>query len=172
MDPNVLGLEGKRALVLGGGFGIGLASARILARAGAPVVVADLDPARADAAAAELSGLGVKSHALSGDVTDRAQAERLVDDAATFHGGIDVVINMIGLASWGSLFDLDDDTWDLDLARNLRHHLWTGRAAARHMIEQGTGGAMALVASVSGIYGAPGHAAYGAAKAGVMSLTR
>ncbi|MFA5883490.1 MAG: SDR family NAD(P)-dependent oxidoreductase [Acidimicrobiia bacterium] len=172
MDPNVLGLQGKRTLVLGGGYGIGRASALLLARAGAPVVVADLDPARADAVAAEVTDLGVAALAISGDVTDRARAESLVDDAASFHGGLDVVINMIGLAAWGSLFELDDDAWDLDLARNLRHHLWTGRAAARHMIDQGTGGALAMVASVSGIYGAPSHAAYGAAKAGVMSLTR
>jgi 2-deoxy-D-gluconate 3-dehydrogenase len=172
MDANVLGLEGKRSLVLGGGYGIGKESALLLARAGAPVVVADLDRARAEASAAEIAALGVATHALDGDVTDRATAERLVDDAAAFHGGLDVVINMIGFAAWGTLFELDDDTWELDLSRNLRHHLWTGRAAARHMIDQGTGGALALVASVSGIYGAPQHAAYGAAKAGVMSLTR
>ena len=172
MDPNVLGLEGKRALVLGGGFGIGFASARLLARAGAPVVVADLDAERAESAAAELATLGVETHALHGDVTDRSRAEAIVDEAASFHGGLDVVINMIGLAGWGLLFNLDDDAWDLDLLRNLRHHVWVGRAAARHMIDQGTGGAMAMVASVSGVYGAPGHAAYGAAKAGVMSLAR
>ena len=172
MDTNLLGLDGKRSLVLGGGYGIGRESALLLARAGAPVVVADLAPARADAVAAEIAGLGVTSHALSGDVTDRATAEGIVDAAASFHGGLDVVINMIGFAAWGTLFDLDDDAWELDLSRNLRHHLWTGKAAARHMIDQGTGGALAMVASVSGIYGAPRHAAYGAAKAGVMSLTR
>ena len=172
MDPNVLGLQGKRSLVLGGGYGIGRESALLLARAGAPVVVADLDQARADAVAAEIADLGVASHALSGDVTDKARAVAIVDEAAAFHGGLDVMINMIGFAAWGNLFDLDDDTWELDLSRNLRHHLWTGKAAARHMIDQDTGGAIAMVASVSGIYGAPNHAAYGAAKAGVMSLTR
>ena len=103
---------------------------------------------------------------------NRAQAEAIVEQAADALGGLDVVINMIGFAAWGTLMELDDDTWDLDFARNLRHHVWVGRAAARRMIDQGTGGAMAFVASVSGIYGAPRHAAYGAAKAGVMSLTR
>lgn len=172
MDTNLLGLEGKRALVLGGGYGIGQESARLLARAGADVVVADLDPERAAASAAELAGHGVRSHALDGDVTDKATAERLVDDAAAFLGGLDVMINMIGFAAWGNLFELDDDAWELDLSRNLRHHLWTAKVAAGHMMDQGTGGAIAMVASVSGIYGAPNHAAYGAAKAGVMSLTR
>ncbi|MFM8303412.1 MAG: SDR family NAD(P)-dependent oxidoreductase [Actinomycetota bacterium] len=172
MDTNLLGLRAKRALVLGGGYGIGQESARLLGRAGAGVVVADLDRARAEASAAEIAALGVPAHALSGDVTDRDRAVALVHEAAAFHGGLDVMINMIGFAAWGSLFDLDDDAWELDLSRNLRHHLWTATAAARHMIAQDTGGAIAMVASVSGIYGAPNHAAYGAAKAGVMSLTR
>jgi 3-oxoacyl-[acyl-carrier protein] reductase len=95
-----------------------------------------------------------------------------VNQAAMMLGGLDVVINMIGFAAWGSLFELEDDMWEIDLARNLRHHVWVGCTAARHMIDQGTGGAIAMVASVSGIYGAPRHAAYGAAKAGVMSLAR
>jgi 2-deoxy-D-gluconate 3-dehydrogenase len=172
MDPNILGLQGKRSLVLGGGLGIGRSSALLLARAGAPVVIADLDGERADAVAIEIADLGGESAALQGDVTDRAQAEAVVDQAATILGGLDVVINMIGLAAWGSLFELGDDMWEIDLARNLRHHVWAGCAAARHMIDQGTGGAIAMVASVSGIYGAPRHAAYGAAKAGVMSLAR
>lgn len=172
MDPNVLGLENRRSLVLGGGFGIGRESALLLARAGAPVVVADLDLERANEVAAEVEALGVRSWALSGDVTNRTEAEAIVEQAADALGGLDVVINMIGFAAWGTLMELDDDTWDLDFARNLRHHVWVGRAAAQRMIDQGTGGAMAFVASVSGIYGAPRHAAYGAAKAGVMSLTR
>jgi NAD(P)-dependent dehydrogenase (short-subunit alcohol dehydrogenase family) len=172
MDHTMLGLQGKRALVLGGGYGIGQDSARLLARAGADVVVADRDPDRAAASAAELADHGGRTHALSGDVTDRATATGLVDDAVAFLGGLDVMINMIGFAAWGTLLELDDDAWELDLSRNLRHHLWTGTAAARHMIAQGTGGALAMVASVSGIYGAPHHGAYGAAKAGVMSLTR
>ena len=172
MDPNILGLQGKRSLVLGGGYGIGRSSALLLARAGASVAVADLDGERADAVAIEIADLGGESAAFQGDVTDRAQAEGVVNQAAAVLGGLDVVINMIGFAAWGSLFELEDDIWEIDLARNLRHHVWVGRAAARHMIDQGTGGAIAMVASVSGIYGAPRHAAYGAAKAGVMSLAR
>jgi len=168
----MLGLRGKRALVLGGGYGIGQDSARLLARAGADVVVADRDPERAAASAAELTVHGGRTHALSGDVTDRAAAVGLVDRATAFLGGLDVMINMIGFAAWGTLLELDDDAWELDLSRNLRHHIWTGTAAARHMIAQGTGGALATVASVSGIYGAPHHGAYGAAKAGLDAYVR
>jgi NAD(P)-dependent dehydrogenase (short-subunit alcohol dehydrogenase family) len=172
MDAEILGLRGKPALVVGGGYGIGRASALILARAGANVVLADLIEERAEAVRKEVEALGVRSLALTGDVTDKAQAEALVARAADFHGGLEVLINMVGMAAWTDLFDMDDEMWELDMARNLKHHLYVGRAAARQMIDRGSGGRMSFVASVSGIYGAPNHAAYGAAKAGVMSLTR
>jgi 3-oxoacyl-[acyl-carrier protein] reductase len=171
-DDNVLGLAGRPVLVIGGGDGIGRESALLLARAGADVALADMVQEKAEAVQKEVEALGVKAVALSGDVTDRAQAERIVAEAADFHGGLEVLINMVGTAGWGDLFELDDEAWELDLSRNLRHHLYVGRAAARRMIDGGRGGRMAFVASVSGLYGAPNHAAYGAAKAALMSLTR
>jgi len=170
MEP--LGLQGKGALVVGGGGGIGLASALLLARAGADVAVADVDHARAEAAAKEIESLGVRSASLSGDITDKAQAEAIVTGAADTLGTLDVLINMVGMAAWTTLLDVDDDTWQLDLSRNLTQHLYVGRAAARRMIDQGTGGRIAVVASVSGLYGAPNHGPYGAAKAGLMDLVR
>jgi NAD(P)-dependent dehydrogenase (short-subunit alcohol dehydrogenase family) len=171
-DDNVLGLAGRPALVIGGGDGIGRESVLLLARAGADVALADMVQEKAEAVQKEAEALGVKAVALSGDVTDQAQAERIVAEAADFHGGLEVLINMVGTAAWGDLFELTDEEWDLDLSRNLRHHLYVGRAAARRMIDGGRGGRMAFVASVSGLYGAPNHAAYGVAKAGLMSLTR
>jgi NAD(P)-dependent dehydrogenase (short-subunit alcohol dehydrogenase family) len=172
VDASLFGLEGKAALVVGGGFGIGRASALLLGRAGAHVAVADLDGERAAAVAGELEALGVRSTPLTGNVTERAEAESIVGRAADFHGRLDVVINMVGTAGWAQLLDVDDDTWQTDLTRNLTQHLYVGRAAAQRMIDQGTGGAIAVVASVSGLYGAPNHGAYGAAKAGLMGLVR
>jgi len=172
MVDDILGLRGKPALVVGGGAGIGRASALLLARAGADVVVADLDEERAASTAKELRELGVRSEALAGDVTDHTQAEALVADAADAFGSLEVVINMVGMAAWSVLFDVDDATWERDIARNLTQHLYVSRAAAQRMIVQGTGGRIAVVASVSGLYGAPNHGAYGAAKAGVMALMR
>lgn len=172
MSDDLLGLRGKGALVVGGGAGIGRASALLLARAGADVAVADLDYDRAASTAKEIAELGVRYAVFSGDVTDRAQAEAIVDGAAAELGALEVVINMVGLAAWSSLFDVPEDVWDLDLARNLNHHLFVSRAAARRMVAQGTGGRIAVVASVSGLYGAPNHGAYGAAKAALMALVR
>lgn len=172
MVQDLLGLRGKPALVVGGGSGIGRASALMLARAGADVAVADLDRERAASAAKEVIDLGVRSAVLDGDVTDPAQAEAIVEGAAAELGAIEVLINMVGMAEWMSLFDVTEEAWHLDLARNLSHHLFVSRAVARRMVRQGTGGRIAVVASVSGLYGAPNHGAYGAAKAGLMALVR
>jgi 3-oxoacyl-[acyl-carrier protein] reductase len=162
------GLEDRAALVVGGGYGIGRATARLLADAGARVAVADLDAERASGVAAEVGGVPVV-----GDVTDPAGAQRVVDEAHEQLGALDRVANIVGFATFvEDVFAIDAEVWDHDLRMNLMHHLHVCRAAARHMIDDGRGGAFALVASVSGIYGAAGHAAYGAAKAGLMSLAR
>jgi NAD(P)-dependent dehydrogenase (short-subunit alcohol dehydrogenase family) len=171
MDAQLLGLADKTALVVGGGSGIGHASALMLARAGAHVAVADLDEARARSVADEVQGLGVRSGAFRANVTERADAEALIASAIDLHGRLDVLINIVGAAAWATLLEVDDDTWATDLSRNLTQHLYVARAAARHMIEQG-GGSIAVVASVSGLYGAPNHGAYGAGKAGPMALVR
>ena len=167
-DGSVFGLAGKAALVVGGGSRIGAATAGLLASAGDRVVVADVDGDRAKAVAGEVGGIA----AIAGDVTKAAEAERVVDEAHAALGGLDAVANIVGLASWGDLMSMDAATWEHDLAINLNHHLYVGRAAARHMIADGSGGALALVTSISGLYGAPNHAAYGAAKAGAMALAR
>jgi 3-oxoacyl-[acyl-carrier protein] reductase len=144
----------------------------LLADVGADVAVADLDGDRAAAVSAEVEAKGVRSVAIPGDVLDAAGAEKVVGAAYDALGGLEVMINIVGVAGWVDLLSLDAEAWDLDIRRNLTHHLFVGQAAARRMIKDKVAGRMALVASVSGIYGAPNHAAYGAAKAGVMGLTR
>jgi NAD(P)-dependent dehydrogenase (short-subunit alcohol dehydrogenase family) len=172
MKSNILGLQGKCALVVGGASGIGRATALLLADAGADVVVADLDGARASATQNEVASAGVRAFSVSGDVTDESGATAVVAESAETLGRIDVVINIVGMAAWADLLSVDVATWDTDIRRNLTHHLFVGRAAAVRMIAAGTGGRMAFVTSVSGLYGAPNHAAYGAAKAGAMALVR
>jgi 3-oxoacyl-[acyl-carrier protein] reductase len=167
MSNDTFGLTGKPVLVVGGGSGIGRATAQLLASVGARVAVADLDGDRAEAVAAEVGGTAV-----AGDVTDADDAQRVVDDAHATLGGLHGVANIVGLASWADLMSVDMATWDHDLRINLTQHLLVGRAAARHMIADGVAGALAIVTSVSGIYGAPNHAAYGAAKAGATNLAR
>lgn len=169
---DTLGLSGRPVLVMGGGRGIGEATCRLLGEVGAAVAVADVDGERANRVAGDLSSAGVHAVAVTGDATDPEAARRMVDEAHRRLGGLYGVANIVGLAAWGDLLTMDVGTWEADLRINLLHHLLVGRAAARHMIDDGVPGAVAMVASVSGLYGAPGHGAYGAAKAGVADLAR
>jgi NAD(P)-dependent dehydrogenase (short-subunit alcohol dehydrogenase family) len=170
--PDVFGLRGKVALVVGGGSGIGRATALLLGCVGADVAVADLDLARATEVSDEVAALGVRSIALSGDVTDPVAAQAVVDRAHSGLGGLHAVVNIVGVASWSDLLSMDLEMWESDLRSNLTHHMLVGRAAARHWIDDGVDGRLALVTSISGIFGAPNHAAYGAAKAGAIGLAR
>jgi len=171
-DIRLPGLDGKQTLVVGGGSGIGRATALMLAAAGAHVAVADVDPGRAGQVRDELLSAGAKAVAVSGDVTTPDGARAVVGEAHDALGGLTGVVNIVGVAGWGPLLDMDLAAWETDLRMNLTHHLLVAQAAARHMIADGTGGALAMVTSVSGLYGAPNHAAYGAAKAGAMALAR
>lgn len=169
---DVFGLTGKAVLVVGGGSGIGHATALLLGRVGANVAVADIDADRAEQVSQQVAALGVSAVPITGDVTDPADAQAVVDAAHNRLGGLHALINIVGMASWSDLLSMDLAMWDADLRNNLTHHLLVGRAAARHMIADGVAGRIALVTSISGIFGAPNHAAYGAAKAGATALAK
>lgn len=169
---SLLELERKAALVVGGGQGMGRAVAILLARAGCRVAVLDVVAERAESVAAELRELGTESHAISADVTQSQGARDAISGAVKAFGRLDRLVNIVGMASWGTMLELDEETWDLDHRLNLKQHFLVSRAAAAQMIEQGEGGSIAMVASVSGLFGAPSHGAYGAAKAGLMALTK
>jgi NAD(P)-dependent dehydrogenase (short-subunit alcohol dehydrogenase family) len=162
----ILGLEGQPALVVGGGYGSGRLTAKLLADAGARVAVADIDEARARSVAEEVGG-----HPITADVTTQAGATAAVDEAHDILGGITRVANIVGLVAMRSFLDSDLRHWEAQFGLNLYSQLFVCHAAGRHMVAEG-GGAIAMVASVSGIYGARHQAAYGISKAGVMSLAR
>lgn len=166
------GLKGKKALVLGGGLGMGRATARILADAGMGVGVVDVLPERAEAVAAELRGKGAQAVALNADVMEKDQAAQVVQDAVTQLGDLDVLVDIVGRTSWSPLLELEDEMFDLDINRNLRHVLRCGKGFAAHLKQRGHGGAMVNIASVSGLHAATEHGTYGAAKAALISLTK
>ena len=173
------GLAGKRALVIGGGGpGNGGATSRALAAGGATVVVADYDLSRAEGLAEKLQAdFGVKAFGLQVDVRDGAAAmDALVSDAAALLGGLDTLVTVVGghtlFAPWARLSDTTDADWDLIMRLNLNYVYQSTRAALRLMLEQGTGGTIVAVGSMSGEVSSPYAAAYGAAKAGVVSLAR
>lgn len=157
--------EGKVAIVTGGASGIGAATARLLAREGARVVVADLDGNRAWALAAEIGGT---AHAL--DVADRAAVEALVDAAVAAHGGLDILVNNAGVGSFGRTPDMDPAAWERVIAIDLHAVFYACRAALPHLIA--VRGAIVNTASISGLAGDYGFGAYAAAKAGLVNYTR
>ena len=168
----LLDLAGKHALVVGGGRGMGRATALALARAGAGVAVLDSEPARAQAVATEVRDLGRQACALEADVTAAEQAARGVAEARSTLGGLEIVVNIVGGASWAPLLELSEDTWERDFAVNLKHHWYVARSAARVWIDAGEPGALCVVSSISGVFSSVNHGAYGAAKAGVLGLVR
>jgi len=159
-------------LVAGGGGGIGLAAAAALARDGASVVVADRDGNLARTAAADIAASGGTALAVACDVTDEPQVDALIAAAATTFGRVDALVNSAGIGLQKPFLETTADDWRRVHAVNLFGAFLLGRAAARQMAVQGTGGRIVQIASISGNRGSMGRAAYGASKAGLMNLTQ
>ena len=154
-------LDGKVAIITGGASGIGAAIVRRFAHAGADVTIADLKPS-ADA------GPGRFHHA---DVADEASIGHLVEAVATRCGRLDLLVNSAGIAQSTPFLETPVAALDRILTINLRGTFLMGQAAARAMIAAGQGGSIINIASVSGLRGNAGRAAYGASKGGIVTLT-
>lgn len=163
--------DGRTALVTGGANGIGAATARRLAAAGATVVVADVDVEAGEAVAEAIAGAGGTARFAELDVTDGEAFDALVADAVERHGALDVLVNNAGTTHLGPLTETDTAVRDRVIDVNL-NGVWNGcRAALRRMVEQGDGRVI-NVASTGGLLGSPGLATYSATKAAVVNLTR
>ena len=171
MGPDPEELAGKVAIVTGGGTGIGAAAARLLASAGADVVVAARKVERLEAVAAEIRATGRRCIAVPTDVRLEGEIERLVDRTLGGLGRIDIVVNNAG----GSyLFPMEDtplDRWDNSFNLNVRGPFMLTQAAGRHMLAQGSG-TFVNISSAAGINGVVGGVAYSASKAALQMLTR
>lgn len=172
MNDDIFALNGKRYLVLGGGQGMGEATARLLARLGASVAVLDLELQRAETVAQALRSDGADAFSVAADVTDETATERAIDEVEREFGPLDGMATVIGMAGWGTILEMTAETWDRDHQRNLRYFFFAAREVARRLIARGASGTIVAVASVDGIRSAPNHAAYGAAKAGLINLVK
>jgi len=169
---DLFGLSGKRALVVGGGRGMGESTARLLAEAGCDVAVLDIEQDRAERVAEAVRETGRRGEAIAANVLDDDSATAAVAEAARRLGGLDVLVTIVGQALFTPLIDMTGEQWDSEQRRNLRYFFVVGREAARIMIANGNTGAMCCIASVDGVQSAPLHGAYGAAKAGLIHLTK
>ena len=166
-------LQGLTAVVTGAAQGLGLGIAEELAREGAAVTIADLQLEKARAEAERLRGLELKVEAARLDITDSRGVSDLFEKvAASEQGRLDVVVNNAGLGqNVAAIVELSDDEWSRVIQVNLTGTFYCCRAAARIM-ERQESGAIVNVASINGQVPAALVAAYNAAKAGVISLTK
>jgi len=174
-------LDGKVAIVTGAGGGIGRAHALLLGKEGAAVVVNDLGGSRdgtgashnmADQVVEEIKAAGGKAVANYGSVTEKADAQAMVDQAVKEFGQIDILIANAGILRDKSFKNMTDDMWDAVINVHLRGTYLTVKAAYDRMIEQEQGGRIVVTSSTSGLLGNFGQTNYGAAKAGIAGFMR
>jgi NAD(P)-dependent dehydrogenase (short-subunit alcohol dehydrogenase family) len=164
-------LDGRAAIVTGGGGALGAAMARGVANAGATVLIADRNAEAAEATVALLRDGGADALAVSGDVTDEAAVEATVRRAVDRWGRLDILINSAGIGARGPAADYERARWDQVLDINLTGTFLCCRAAGRVMLEAGDG-RIVNIASIAGLVGYQGNPAYLASKGGVVQLTR
>jgi 3-oxoacyl-[acyl-carrier protein] reductase len=167
----MINLNGKNALVTGGGRGIGRDIALTLAQAGANVAVCDIDLATAQQTASDISALGRTSLALKADVSNSEDVAAMFASFIEKYGTIDILVNNAGITRDGLIVRMKEADWDMVLNINLKSAFLCCREAARPMMKA-RGGKIINIASVVGLMGNPGQVNYSASKAGLIGLTK
>lgn len=168
-----LRLDGELVLVTGASSGLGQHAARTLAQHGADVVVAARRTERLYALVQTLQSCGVRAHALALDVTDAAQVEAALDQAAEAMGRAPTaLVNAAGVAVTAGVLDQTEQDWDTVLDTNLKGAWLVSGACARRWVRGGTPGRIVNIASITGLRVAGGVAPYCASKAGLIQLTQ
>lgn len=169
------GIEGKTAIVTGSGSGIGRASAQLLARSGAQVVVADINLDGAQETVSEIEAAGGIAHAVVVDVSDEASVAAMVEAAVSRFGSLQLLHNNAAdvhiIQRDGDVLGMDTEVWDRTMIVNVRGPMLGCKHAIPHMIAAG-GGAIVTTSSTSGQFGDLSRVAYGVSKSGIDSLTR
>jgi len=167
----LFGLDGRIAVVTGGASGLGAAFSRGLARAGATVVVADIDEELASGVVGEIQQAGGQAEFRAVDVTDVQAVDAFADDVVAARGHVDVLINSAGAAHRSSIEDFSEEAYDRILALNLKGTYFMSRAIGKKMLAQGKG-SIINIASIGGFIAYPHASAYLASKGGVVQATR
>ncbi len=166
-----MSLSNRVAIVTGSGRGIGREIALMLSEQGASVVVNGINPVTVNEVAAEIEAKKGKSLAVPANVTIAAEVNKLVGQALSSFGHVDILINNAGVTRDGLLLRMSEADWDLVLNINLKGAFICTQAVLRHMIKQ-RWGRIVNMASVVGLMGNAGQANYSASKAGLIGLTK
>jgi glucose 1-dehydrogenase len=166
----VIDLSGKKALVTGAGMGIGQGIAIELARGGADVAVhyAHTEPQET---VREIQASGRKSATVHGDLSKAGECERVVEEAASSLGGLDVLVNNAGVTRALDFLETDEATYDEMFDLNMKGYFFCARRAVPFMLQAG-GGSIVNITSIHGFAGFPRHAAYAATKGAINAFTR
>lgn len=166
-------LEGRTALITGGGQGIGRAFAHALGEAGAKVAIVDIAEGPAKSVVAELRNKGIKAMSITADVTRENEVQMMVDAVLEKWGTLTIGVNNAGIGVWDDSETMQKQTWDRVMALNLDAVFLCCQAEGRAMIEQGYGKIINTASMSAHIVNAPqNQCAYNASKAGVLHLTR
>jgi NAD(P)-dependent dehydrogenase (short-subunit alcohol dehydrogenase family) len=164
-------LANKVAIVTGGGAGIGKAIALRLARAGADIVIADIDLAVAVETARQIERLGRRAEVVRTDVTRKDEIEALVAQALEV-GRIDILVNNAGVENITPLFEIDETEWDRILNVNLKGAFLCSQVVAGAMTVDGQAGKIVNIGSIAGVMPPKGEPHYAASKGGIHILTK
>ena len=164
-------LENKAAIITGGGSGMGRSSCLKFAQAGARVAVADIRLEPAQAVADEIKAQGGEAIAIQVDVSQSQDVQKMIATTVAKFGGLDVMFNHAGISPDGSITETSEEDWERCMAIDLRSVFLGSKYAIPELRKRG-GGVILNTAGTLGIRPCPNKASYGAAKAGVINLTR
>jgi NAD(P)-dependent dehydrogenase (short-subunit alcohol dehydrogenase family) len=165
-------LSGKRCLITGAASGIGRATAVAAARRGAGVYLTDIQVEPLEEVAAEIRAAGGDvPFAKPADLTDHDAVVAMADEIHAAHGSMDVVMNVAGIAVWGTIQDLDHDQWRKTIEINLVGAISVLECFVPPMIEAGRGGHIVNVSSAAGLFGLAWHGPYSASKFGLRGVS-
>ncbi len=167
----VASLSGKRCFLTGAASGIGRATALAAARRGADLYLTDIDAEGLERAAAEIGVAGRVSYARAIDIRDHDAIVAVAEEIHAAHGSMDVVMNVAGVSTWGTIDKLEHSDWQQMIDVNLVGPIGVLECFVPPMIAAGRGGHVVNVSSAAGLFGLPWHAAYSASKFGLRGVS-